>query len=74
MLGLSAEADLSGPGAIALVPDAIIEIRHIIGGVRWPSGQPVSEVHAGDQTLNITGEAGAKRRLPFRSDFLDLPE
>jgi hypothetical protein len=74
MLGLSAEAELSGPGAIALAPDGIIEVRHVIGAVRWPSGQPVADVRAGEQTLDITGVAGAKRRLPFKPEFLKLAE
>jgi hypothetical protein len=74
MLGPSAEAELLGPGAIALAPDGIIEVRHVIGAVLWPSGQPVADARTGDQTLDITGEAGAKRHLPFNPDFLKLAE
>jgi hypothetical protein len=72
MLGLSAEADLTGPGALHLTPDGTAEVRHVIGAIAWPTGEPVAAIRAGDAALEITGEAGATRRLPFRPDFLRL--
>lgn len=74
MLGLASEGDLPGPGAISLAPDAIAEVRHVIGAVRWPSGQPVADIRAEDGALQITGEARAERRVPFSPAFLRLAE
>lgn len=70
MLGLSTEADLSGPGALTLSPDGLAEVRHVVGAIVWPSGEPVSEVGEEGETILITGEGGATRRLPFRAGFL----
>jgi hypothetical protein len=72
MLGLSTEVDLAGPGALTLVPDRTVEIRHVIGAVRWPSGEPVAEIRASDQSLKITGESGRTRELKLDRGFLRL--
>jgi hypothetical protein len=72
MLGLSTEADLAGPGALALTPDGTAEVRHVIGAIAWPTGEPVAAIHAGDAGLEITGEAGTTRRVPFQTGFLRL--
>jgi hypothetical protein len=69
-LGLSTEADLSGPGALALRPGGIAEVRHVIGAVAWPTEEPVAEVALDAGTLTVRGEAGALRRLAIRADFL----
>ncbi|EYD74909.1 hypothetical protein Rumeso_03550 [Rubellimicrobium mesophilum DSM 19309] len=70
MLGLSTEADLSGPGALTLVPDGLAEVRHVIGAIAWPTGEPVAEVAERDGTVEVRGEGGAVRRVPFRAGFL----
>jgi hypothetical protein len=70
MLGLSTEADLSGPGALALDPDGLSEVRHVIGALAWPSGEPVAEVLDTGDAIEVRGEGGAHRRLPFRAGFL----
>ena len=70
MLGLSSETDLAGPGALALVPDGVTEVRHVIGAISWPSGEPVAEVREDRDAVEIRGEGGALRRLPFRAGFL----
>jgi hypothetical protein len=70
MLGLSSEADLAGPGALALTPGGTAEVRHVIGAISWPSGEPVVEVRLGDAALEITGEGRTSRRLPFHAGFL----
>jgi hypothetical protein len=70
MLGVSDEAALTGPGALALSPHGTAEVRHVIGAVAWPSAEPVAEVIAGDGMLTLRGEGGAARQVPFRSDFL----
>jgi len=72
MLGLSTEADLAGPGALGLTPDDTAEIRHVIGAIHWPTGEPVAAIRAGGAALEITGEAGATRRVPFQTGFLRL--
>jgi hypothetical protein len=70
MLGLSSEADLSGPGALPLAPDGTAEVRHVIGALAWPSGEPVAEVREEGDAILVRGEGGARRRLPFRAGFL----
>ncbi len=70
MLGLSTEADLSGPGALTLTPDGVAEVRHVIGAVAWPSGEPVTEVREQGDSVVVRGGSGAERRLPFRAGFL----
>ena len=74
MLGLSTEADLAGPGALALTPDGTAEVRHVIGAIPWPTGEPVAAIRAGDGALEITGEAGTTRRLSFQPGFLRLDD
>lgn len=70
MLGLSSEADLSGPGALTLESDGVTEARHVIGALGWPTGEPVAEVIERDGMVEVRGEGGAMRRLPFRAGFL----
>jgi hypothetical protein len=72
MLGASDPADLPGPGALTLVPDGTAEMRHVIGAVAWPSGEPVAEVALGGAGLIIRGEGGALREVPFDAGFLRL--
>jgi hypothetical protein len=70
MLGLSTEADLSGPGAINLTRHGVNDVRHVIGAINWPSGEAVASITLDDGVLEVRGEAKAVRRIPFRSDFL----
>lgn len=70
MLGLSTEADLAGPGALTLAPDGLTEVRHVIGAIAWPSGEPVAELREEGDAILLRGEGGATRRLPFRAGFL----
>jgi hypothetical protein len=70
MLGLSSEADLSGPGALALDPGGVAEVRHVIGAIAWPSGEAVAAVTLDGGLLTITGEGGARREVPLRPGFL----
>ena len=51
MLGISTEADLSGPGALALEPGSVGDVRHVIGAIAWPSGEPVSRIDADAEGL-----------------------
>ena len=74
MLGLSSEADLAGPGALALTPDGTAEVRHVIGAIRWATGEPVAAIRVGDGALEIAGEAGTTRRLSFQPGFLRLDD
>ena len=71
MLGLSTEADLAGPGALTLRPDGIVEVRHVIGAIAWPSEEPVADVALEGGTVVVHGEGGARTRVPFRAAFLD---
>lgn len=70
MLGLSSEGDLAGPGALALAPDGLAEVRHVVGAIAWPCGEPVAEVRQDEGAVEVRGEGGALRRLPFRAGFL----
>jgi hypothetical protein len=72
MLGLSTESDLTGPGTLALTPDGTAEVRHVIGAISWPSGEGVAQIAIANTSLEIKGEAGSTRRLPFQADFLRL--
>ena len=70
MLGLSSEAELAGPGALTLTSDGVAEVRHVVGAIAWPSGEPVAEIIEQGDTLEIRSEGGSIRRLPFRAGFL----
>ena len=72
MLSLSGEADLVGPGQLALSPDGRSEVRHVTGAIRWPSGEPVAEIREDRGSILVIGVGGARRRLPFRAGFLGL--
>jgi len=70
MLGSSVEADLTGPGAIRLTENGTTDVRHVIGAISWPTGQPVASIEAVDGMLQIRGEAGAVREVQYHSNFL----
>lgn len=70
MLGISLPDDLTGPGAVTLVPDGNAEVRHVIGAINWPSGDPVAGIRLTADTAEIHGESGTLRCLPFRAEFL----
>lgn len=61
MLGLSSEAALTGPGALAL--GARNTVRHVIGALAWPSGEAVENVTLEDGAVRVDGAAGARRRV-----------
>lgn len=68
MLSLSTEADLTGPGALTLGGD--VEVRHVIGAIAWPTGEPVGSIDLDDHAVTIAGEGGAVRRVPLNVAFL----
>lgn len=70
MLGLSGEADLSGPGALTLRPDGIVDVHHVIGAINWPEGTPVAEVRVEGGSLIVSDAARTTRRLAFDAAFL----
>jgi hypothetical protein len=78
MLGLSSRETpdpLTAAGQPALVtldPMGTVDIRHIIGAVRWPSGQSVAGVMLDGDTLTVTGDWGAEHKLPIRGGWLGL--
>jgi hypothetical protein len=57
---------------LRLSPDDKSELRHVIGMVAWPSGEPVAQVALSGDHLTVSGEGGAQRRLPIRGRFLKL--
>jgi hypothetical protein len=78
MLGLSSHEtpDPLGaagqPGLVMLDPAGTVEVRHLIGAIRWPTGQSVAGVMLEGDTLTVTGDWGAERKLPIRGDWLRL--
>jgi hypothetical protein len=70
LLGPSGADDLAGPGALSLNPDGVADVNHVIGAVSWPSGEPVSEIGAIDGMLEISGDYGTVRQVPFNEQFL----
>jgi hypothetical protein len=60
------------PAELALDPTGTAEVRHVLGAVRWPSGQSVAGVMQEDDLLTITGDWGAERTVPIRGDWLRL--
>ena len=68
MLGLS--ADQASPGSLSLNPAGTVDVRHVIGAIGWPSGEAVAEILATGDLIQVRGEGGARRSLPFRGGFL----
>lgn len=61
------------PGHLTLDPTGTVEMRTALGGVHWPSGQSIAGVMLDGDTLTVTGDWGAERQVPFRGDWLRLP-
>lgn len=74
MLGLSGAAELTGPGAVSLHADRTVEVRHVIGAIRWPGGAPVASVTLQEDGIEVTGADGTTRAVPLDSGFLNLAE
>ena len=70
LLGLSVEDDLAGSGSLSLNPEGVAEVRHVIGAILWPSGEPIESVHLTDDSLEVRGDRGSVRYLSFRGKFL----
>ena len=62
------------PPLLVLDPQGTVEMRHVLGAIRWPSGQAVAGVMQDGDWLVITGDWGAERRLPFRGGWLGLAD
>ena len=79
VLGLSAQeqpnplAAAGQPELLALDPTGTVEMRTALGAVHWPSGQSIAGVMLDGDTLTLTGDWGAERQIPFRADWLRLP-
>jgi hypothetical protein len=58
------------PPLLTLDPTGTVEVRHITGALRWPSGQAVAGVMLDGDTLTITGDWGAERQVPVRGNWL----
>ena len=78
MLGLSSRETpdpltaAGQPGLVRLDPQGTVEVRHIIGAIAWPEGQSVAGVMLEGDTLTITGDWGAERKVPLRGGWLGL--
>jgi hypothetical protein len=62
------------PALITLDPTGTVDIRHLLGAIRWPSGQSVAGVMLEGDELTVTGDWGAERKLPIRGNWLGLAE
>lgn len=60
------------PALLTLDPTGTIEVRHVLGAIRWPSGQAVAGVMLEGDALTVTGDWGAERKLPIRGGWLRL--
>lgn len=78
MLGLSSRETpdpltaAGQPGLVRLDPEGTVEVRHIIGCIAWPEGQSVAAVMLDGDTLTVTGDWGAERKVPVRGSWLGL--
>ena len=70
MLGLSNESDLTAPGVISL--GQIVDVKHVIGVVSWPTETPVATISQMDNRLNIIDIDGYSQRIPFDAGFLEF--
>lgn len=62
------------PALLTLDPQGTVDIRHVLGAIRWESGQSVAGVMLEGDELTVTGDWGAERKLPIRGSWLDQPE
>jgi hypothetical protein len=60
------------PALITLDPMGTVDLRHLTGAIRWPSGQSVAGVMLEGDELTVTGDWGAERKLPIRGGWLGL--
>lgn len=78
MLGLSSRETpdpltaAGQPDLLHLDPEGTVEMRHILGAIRWPSGQSVAGVMLDGNILTVTGDWGAERKLPIRGAWLGI--
>ncbi len=73
VFGDDPDTDPSRRGAIRLDPEGRVEIAHVIGAIRWPSGSAVDCVEVEGNHLLIRGVDGEVREVLFDSEALDLP-
>jgi hypothetical protein len=62
------------PAYVTLDPMGTVEVRHVLGAIRWPSGQSVAGVMLEDDVLTVTGDWGAERKLPIRGGWLGVSD
>ncbi len=60
------------PALLTLDPIGTVEVRHVLGAIRWPSGQSVAGVMLEGDVLTVTGDWGAERKIPIRGGWLGL--
>lgn len=55
---------------VTLTPFGTVDVRHVIGCIVWPEGEPVLSVTPGADSITIRGERGTTRTVPFAPGFL----
>jgi hypothetical protein len=58
------------PAQVTLAPEGAVELRHVLGAIRWPSGQAVAGVMLDGDRLTVAGDWGAERKVPIRGGWL----
>lgn len=58
------------PALLALQDLGAVEIRHITGAIHWPSAQRIANVMLEGDSLTVTGDWGAERKLPIKGHWL----
>ncbi len=66
VLGVEEGAD------VVLDPDGVVEVRHVIGCIGWPTGEAVADVVPALDGLVVTGVAGLRRVVGFDAEFLGV--
>ncbi|MBF9030448.1 hypothetical protein HKCCE3408_08580 [Rhodobacterales bacterium HKCCE3408] len=61
---------LAEDGGFALTADGMLDIRHAIGAIAWPTEERIVSVATTDDGLRVEGEAGAVRHVPFDTGHL----
>jgi hypothetical protein len=61
---------LTAPGVISL--GQIVDVKHVIGVVPWPTETPVATISQMDNRLNIIDINGYSQRIPFDAGFLEF--
>ncbi len=55
---------------VGLALGGVVDVRHVTGCLHWPAHEPVADVRVFAGELQVTGEGGTARRVPYDEAFL----